>query len=149
MILKGSDPKGDVLEGSYLMVKGHCRDVYVLEQPQTKYNEWGYLLNLDAPSKAGTEVHMDIKDNRWASISSFSTDLADLNNGPTIEEVPKFLCVQIARERKPKNFNPKTLALILERADGTEEGFKRVGLLAFDGPVDDNEGWEERRLKLF
>jgi hypothetical protein len=149
MILKGPDPKGDVLEGSHLIVKCHCRDIYVLEQPHTEYNEWGYFLNGEHPNEAGTEVHMDRKDNGWASISSFSTDLADLNEGLTTEEVPKFLCVQIARERKLKDLNPKTLALILERADETEEGYKRVGLLAFDGPVDDNEEWKERRLKLY
>lgn len=92
---------------------------------------------------------MDRKDKRCASVSSFSEDLADLNEGLTPEEIPKYLCVQIARERKPKGFNPKTLALILEKTESGKDGYKRVGLLAFDGPLDDDESWEERTLKLF
>jgi hypothetical protein len=149
MILKSSDLKGDVLEGSHLTIKGFCRDIYILEQPHIEYDEWGYICNEEVPNEEGTKVHMDRKDNGWASISSFSEDLADLNEGLTTVEVPKYLCAQIARERKPKDFYPKTLALILSKIEGEEDGYKRVGLLAFDGPLDDDKNWEERTLKLF
>jgi hypothetical protein len=143
LILKGSDLKGDVLEGSHLAIKGFCRNIYILELPHTKYDEWGYSCNEEALSEKGTQVHMDRKDNGWASISSFSEELADSN------EIPKYLCAQIARERKPKDFNPKTLALILKKIEGEKDEYKRVGLLAFDGPLDDDKNWEERTLKLF
>ncbi|KAF2793930.1 HET-domain-containing protein [Melanomma pulvis-pyrius CBS 109.77] len=150
MLLKGSNPKGDVLDGSYLTIKGFCRDIYVLEQPHTEYNEWVFCSNDDVPNDEGTKVHMDKREKNWESISSFDEDLADLNEGITTAEVPKFLCVQIVRERKPEDWFPKTLGLILHRVEGVEEGWRRVGLLAFDGVAEGEEdAWIARTLKLF
>ena len=77
---------------------------------------------------------------------SFAADLPGVDQQYDRGNVREYLCVQIVRERKEREKNPKTIGLVLERVkDSAEEAFRRVGLTDFDVA----EGaWARKTLKL-
>ena len=144
-----NNPKGEVQEGSYIVVNGYCRDIYVAEIPGTTFDEWRFLRE-EVESRRGMNVHMDMREQNRESKSYFAEDPANQDAEIGLATLNKYLCIQISREKKLNS--PKTMALILEGGYRTEDGFKRVGLLAFDSPVaNDPEvaDWTNRSLKLF
>lgn len=146
IILKDIDPKGEVKEGSYIIMTGFCRDLYVAEITNSEHDPWEFVDD-GAPSAWGAKVYMDRRRNNWDSFPMFDDDFSQWDDSGEAT-VSKYLCVQIARERKPPGYNPKTLALILEEVkDGEKKAFKRAGLFAFD--FEEKDVWTKKTLKLF
>jgi hypothetical protein len=149
ILLEGTNAKGEVAKGSYITISGHCRRMVFTEQREEEYFMWGYAANeLDECTELGTHAHLDWRPNGWASEARFEEDVhgEEVDNG---EESRTYLCVQILRERKRHDFNPKVLAMILDE-DEEEGTYKRVGIVELD--LDEGEGerdkWERRTLKL-
>lgn len=145
MLLKTQDPKGEVLDGSYLVMSGFCRNFYIAPHPGTQYDEWRWTD--EQTLEKGIYAHMDVWDDDVAFGSSFDTDLSTQYPEIQPSTVVRYLCVQAAQERKKASDNPKILGLVLEQV---EEGdaFRRVGLLLFDFEVADHDAWERRELEL-
>jgi hypothetical protein len=92
----------------------------------------------------------DVRKHNCDSTSYFAEDLENPDAKVDPAVLKRFTCVQISREKV--RVYPKTLALILECLDGIDDGFKRVGLLAFDGPEANDprkSDWRKRSLKIF
>jgi hypothetical protein len=142
------DPKGEVKEGSYIIVRGFCRGVHVREKPDSRFNEW----ELVSTRRLGRKTHMDSRSGHSNlssdSISYFTEDLENQDETIDTAGLKSYNCLQIIRE-KGRDY-PKILALILESVGGTENTFKRVGLLVFDDPSKDSESleWKAQILKL-
>jgi hypothetical protein len=63
------------------------------------------------------------------------------------EGIPKYLCVQILKERKARRLNPKVIAMILE--DDGDKAYRRAGVLELDfEDGDEQDQWERSTLKL-
>ncbi|KAF2651312.1 HET-domain-containing protein [Lophiostoma macrostomum CBS 122681] len=148
MFYKGSDRRGEVLEGSFITVAGRYRTVYVAERLGEKDQEW-YIIrhNEEGVNELGLTVRVD-GDTEYskfdASFIEDWTDLEPMNRG----EAKKYICMQIARERKRKEQNPKVLALVLEEVHGNDDTFRRIAILACDEPEADDDGWGTMTLKL-
>ncbi|KAF1934610.1 HET-domain-containing protein [Clathrospora elynae] len=149
MIYKGLDPKGELLEGSYLVMSGYCRTVYVVEVPgsDADRNFQEVAGSTGIPNEKGIRVCMDMRIDNCDSVSSFAQDFSDPEDAISFEHAKGYLCVQIARERKRRDWNPKVIALVLEKtADTTDHVYKRVGLMNFDAV--DEDKWDHKTLKL-
>jgi hypothetical protein len=129
---KTVDLKGEVLEGTHIVVRGFCRDVYIKEMKDSRFDEWEWIH--DYSRRPGKKVHMDSRggnrNHSWDSISYFNEDLEDLVDRIDTADLKRYTCIQIEREKAREL--PRILALILESIDGTENQFRRVGLLVFD-----------------
>ncbi|KAF1843088.1 HET-domain-containing protein [Cucurbitaria berberidis CBS 394.84] len=150
MIYKGVDPKGEVLEGSHLVMTGYCRPIYVAEIPDTDSDDNFQAVagSVKLQNERGSRVCMDVKRNNWNSVSSFIKDFSDAEAEIDAKSVKEYLCVQIVRELKRRDWNPKILALVLEEVDDANgQAFRRVGLLDLDADASE-EQWEKRTLKL-
>lgn len=149
MVHKGLDPKGEVLEGSSLTMTGYCRQIYVVEIPDTDADDnfEEVASRTGRENYLGSKVFMDYKTDNWNSMLSFEHDFADQDNEVQKDNVKEYLCVQIARERKKKDYHPKTLGLLLEPvANEGEITFKRAGLVALDEL--DSGQWAQKTLRL-
>ncbi|KFZ14108.1 hypothetical protein V502_06237 [Pseudogymnoascus sp. VKM F-4520 (FW-2644)] len=107
IIYKSMDIQGEVLEGSCLVVRGCCRAIYVMDEPNTPFNAWEGIF----PSRfKGRSVYMDSMDMRkkCKSVFAFEEELLSLN---AVVELKKYTCILIGRERTPKY--PKTFGLVL------------------------------------
>ncbi len=142
------DLKGEVKEGTHIVVRGFCREVYIKENPHSRFNEW----ELISGRRPGRKVHMDSRggsfNDSWDSISYFTEDLHSPDRSIDTEGLKCYTCFQMARERGLRY--SKILSLILESVDGNDNSFRRVGLLAFDDPSADSESleWKAQTLKL-
>jgi hypothetical protein len=139
-----ADLKGEVKEGSHIIFQGFCRDIHIMEEPNSLYDAYEFLFG----RRLGRKVHMDIRKGHLDSISFFAEDLENPGVNIDMAHLETYVCVQIARERR-KEF-PKILALILKRIEGSENTFRRVGLLAFDDISKNVESleWKAQALKL-
>lgn len=147
--LKSQDPHGEVLSGTYLIMSGYCRNIYIAEHPGTTYDEWKWWG--ENPCEAGSYIHLDQRNNGRAIASSFSLqELQTRHPEISTESIRKCLCVQVARERRQEDHFPKVVALLLEPAkvDG-EPGFRRCGVLLFDLLDGSADFWKRKELKLF
>ncbi|KAI0616406.1 hypothetical protein TUN199_11602 [Pyrenophora tritici-repentis] len=131
MALKNTNhPKGGVREGSSLTMVGHCRPIYVADVPDSDYD---YNFNEVAWAIGGSNKP--------------GSHFPGVDKDYERDNVKKYLCVQIVRERKERGQRPKIIGLVLKKAENsTEEAFRRVGLTDFDEPVDGE--WVRRTLKL-
>lgn len=147
IIHKSADPKGEVLPGSYIVVSGRCRDIFIIDDPNsTSFDEWEFVRDEDP--EPGKKVHMDVR-NDCESISYFEEDLADIDTALDRRQLKKYICFPIARERTAKW--PKTIALLLTEVYGVGKNtYRRVGLFAFEHPQDEDEvaKWDVRSLTL-
>ncbi|KAF2109634.1 heterokaryon incompatibility protein-domain-containing protein [Lophiotrema nucula] len=156
-ILRNLDPKGAVLEGSYIVMSGFCREVYVVNLEDTDFDEDAFEFTdmYHSNGSRDAKICMDVRPDNIDSMASFSNKYRwgghtyDIDPGDE-NLVTKHLCVQIAKERKPKKWLPKILALVLDpvNEDGAETTYRRVGLLAFDCSELECAGWEKRQLKI-
>ncbi|KAF7447516.1 hypothetical protein PtrM4_123070 [Pyrenophora tritici-repentis] len=150
MALKNTNhPKGGVREGSSLTMVGHCRPIYVADVPDSDYdynfNEVAWAIG--GSNKPGSRICMDQRANDCDAVCSFAADFPGVDKDYERDNVKKYLCVQIVRERKERGQRPKIIGLVLKKAENsTEEAFRRVGLTDFDEPVDGE--WVRRTLKL-
>ncbi|KAE8442536.1 hypothetical protein EG329_003251 [Mollisiaceae sp. DMI_Dod_QoI] len=150
-----TDPKGEVLKGSYLMMQGYTREIYVGSSRTISSCPKGISRreccnepSCRQPWEPGTLVRMDSIANKWNVPGSFTRDSIDNGVENADSKIKSFVCVQISRQMGPdKCEHPKIIGLLLDRMD---DGFKRVGLATFDlsicGPSDD---WKLRDLKLY
>jgi len=144
------DLKGEVKEGSHIIIRGFCREVHIREKPDSRFDEWEFFR--DSTRRLGRKVHMDSKggnwNRSWDSTSYFAEDLENRDETVDAAGLKSYICLQIARE-KGRDY-PKILALILESVVGVENSFRRVGLLVFDDPSKDSESleWKAQILKL-
>lgn len=150
MVPDGFDPKGRVMKGSSLTVCGSCRDVFVLEQIGVPYSRTIRFANsyTTEPSPPGAKVHMDQRDQDLESIASFYENFRDAKVPMNVKDATKYVCVQIVRERKIRDFNPKILALVLQRLVEEKDAYIRVGLYEFEATGCDF-GWQKKRLVLY
>lgn len=149
MVDEGVDPKGEILEGSYLVMSGHCRTVYVAEIPDTDfdYNFHQVAQCTGLKNERGRRVCMHLKTANWDSVLSFREDFSDVEAEIDTKDAKEYLCVQIARELKKGDYNPKILALVLTvNSCSNVQTFRRVGLLSFD--ASEQGQWDKRTLKL-
>lgn len=147
ILLESSQSKGRVLEGTSMTISGQCRYIFIEEELDTKYDDWGFCVDYER-NALGMKVHPDRRPNNCGYKYWFC-------EGDEVAEEPcdgnsaaKYLCVQIVRDRKSPDANPKVYALILEE-DAKEQGaYKRFGVVAFD--FDEGEGnfWVRKTLKL-
>jgi hypothetical protein len=101
------DIRGKVKKGSYLVVRGCCRAIYVMDDPNTPFNEWEGIF----PHRfKGKSVYMDNMDMRKECKSVFAFEEELLSLDATVE-LKKHTCILIGRERALKD--PKTLGLVL------------------------------------
>ncbi|KAH8719524.1 hypothetical protein GQ44DRAFT_712203 [Phaeosphaeriaceae sp. PMI808] len=145
MILKTADPKGEVLEGSYLVMTGFCRYVRIVPDCDIQYDPW-YWAD-DEVHEKGVYAFMDQWVDSTGFVSSFTANGHEVYPGAEPTSDMCYLCVQVAQEKRLAIGVPKTLALVLENVEGSE-AFRRVGLLAFDFEEADHGGWTRRELKL-
>lgn len=147
--LKSQDPHGEVLSGTYLIMSGYCRDIYIAENPGTDHDEWKWWG--EDPCEAGSYVHLDRRSSECEFASSFdSQELQTRHPEISAESVRKILCVQIARERRQENHFPKVVALLLEPVNvDAAPGFRRLGVVLFDSDDETAALWERKELKLF
>jgi hypothetical protein len=142
------DLKGEVMEGSHIIVRGFCREVYIKENPDSRFEEWEFLR--DWSRRLGRKVHMDSRGGKWNSswdsTSYFSEDLENLDEITDRADLKSYKCFQIVRE-KGRDY-PKILALILESVGGSDNTFRRAGLLIFDDKDSDSIEWKAQTLKL-
>jgi hypothetical protein len=154
-----SNPKGPVREGSYLIISGVCREIFILEDSiVSRFRKAGFTHDQNGRTALplGARVHMDYYSNRsyemMEYIASLHKDFRDvpLPTARDIEDAKRYLCVQIARERKVVQHNPKVLCLVLEKVDNEEGAFKRAGVYYFDADgSEEDAAWERRDLKLY
>jgi hypothetical protein len=150
MVLETQDPKGRVLEGSHLIMSGFCRDIFIAEHPGTQYHEWMWVEWEDQPgeaAEAGMYAYMDRWENGHAFASGFEADLDKRYPEIDASTIKQYLCVQCVQERRGLGTFCKTLALVLEQAEGGTS-FRRVGLVSFDFDEAEGDAWERRELKL-
>lgn len=143
MELKSADPKGEVLEGSFMDMSGYCRYVYIAPESQEVYNPpfWS------REDLRGIVPYMDGRDYDWTLSLIFEGGSCNefLSVVPT--NAQRYLCVQVAQERWANQEPPKTVALILEAVEGTD-AFRRVGILKFHLQEQDHTKWTRRDLRL-
>ncbi|TVY88380.1 hypothetical protein LAWI1_G007704 [Lachnellula willkommii] len=143
ILYKSGDIPGEVLQGSFLVVSGCCRAIYIMDDPNETFNEWAAFSPLGLRENV---VFMDKKATRkkCKSVFAFEEDLSSLD--PAVE-LKKYTCFLIGRERVPRG--PKTLGLVLAQVSQMEEvTFERVGIVAFDQPREldeDEDVWERER----
>jgi hypothetical protein len=141
--LEGPNPRGDVLEGTSITVSGYCRRIFLQEVEGIEYDWEGFGFAHATKSDLGTKVHLDYKPNYLEVKASFDREAKCDNEGSARE----YMCVQILKERKRSDFNPKVIGLIVEETEEEEApAFRRVGIVAFD--FGEEEGWEKKSLKL-
>lgn len=146
-----SNPKGEVEPGSHIVVSGYCRDIYIAEQPNTIFDawEWQYVNTTRGEDKTARKVHMDIREEDRDSTCYFWEDLRSKKPEVDLATLEKCICLQISREQGLSY--PKVYALILQRADGTEDSYERIGLLGINASETADfrvSDWERRTLKL-
>ncbi|KAI4612449.1 hypothetical protein J4E80_007182 [Alternaria sp. BMP 0032] len=142
------DRKGRVQEGSSLTMVGHCRSIYVASLPDSDFdhNAWDVTGAIGKRNEPGHRVCMDERLGSCDDVCSFAADFPGVDQQYDRENVREYLCVQIVRERKEREKNPKIIGLVLEKVkDSDEEAFRRVGLTDFD--VADGV-WVRKTLKL-
>ena len=148
IIRMNEDWKGRVQQGSSLTMNGHCRSVFVASLPNSdfEHNVQEVTEAIGKLNKPGHRVFMDERTGSCDSVCSFTADLSGVDQQCDRENVKEYLCVQIVRERKEREKNPKIIGLVLEKVkDSDEEAFRRVGLTDFD--VADGV-WVRKTLKL-
>lgn len=139
--LKTAQPKGNVGKGTSITVVGFCREVVVEEVHGMEYDDWGICIDYNRNEK-GMFVHPDQRAEGCGYKATFGSD------GEVREGKKKYLCLQIARDRKAKEANPKVHVLMLEEAGKDGKCYRRVGMMFFDFEGGIQEGWEKRTLKL-
>jgi len=142
---KGTQEKGEVVEGSSITISGFCRRMVFTEQVGSVYNMWGFAANIDWCSDLGTWAHLDWRPNNWSAEARFERE-DERGEGEDAQGVRRYLCVQILRERKHRRFNPKVIAMVLEEA--AEGAYRRAGIVEFDLEEEEEEKWERRTLRL-
>ena len=149
-----TDLKGEVLEGSYLMMQGYTREIYVGDSPAISFCSESVSRRASChgpscrqPWEPGILVRMDSTANKWNVPGSFTRDSINKRVDDTFLKTKSFVCVQISRQMGPdKSEHPKVIGLLLDRMD---DGFKRVGLATFDFSICDSSDWKLRGLKLY
>ena len=96
----------------------------------------------------GAKVHMDQRDQGLESIASFYENFRDAKVSMNVKDATKYVCVQIVRERKIMEFNPKILALVLQRLVEEKDAYRRVGLYEFEA-TGCEFGWQKKKLVLY
>jgi hypothetical protein len=89
IIYKSMDIPGEVLEGSYLVVSGYCRAIYVMDDPDTPFDEWEGIF----PNRfKGKSVYMDNMDMREGckSVFAFEEELLTLDATVSSRNIPVF-----------------------------------------------------------
>ncbi|KAF2127587.1 HET-domain-containing protein [Dothidotthia symphoricarpi CBS 119687] len=137
IVPQGSDPKGRVMEGGYLVMSGWCREVYVAENEEMMF----YY------SHRHGCVQMDHRGSDFVRKIFFDEDLVNASDSFDKKAAEKYLCVQIS-EPGWTLYGFCVHALVLQRVDGEEEAFTRVGIHHFH-PKGHESGWERRLLKLY
>lgn len=129
------DVSGEVLEGSYLLIRGYCDVVYVLDDPDTGLDEW-----VPDHGFQGRRVYMDQRNNCKSDM--YLEELPTLVASIDRSQLRKYLCFLIGRERRA--LDSKTIGLVLAEVPQTEGNitYKRVGILAFDQSRNSNDGEE-------
>jgi hypothetical protein len=74
ILLKGTQAKGEVVEGSSITISGCCRRIVFTEQVDNEYDMWGYSCNIDWCSDKGTWAHLDWRPNNWGSEVRFERE---------------------------------------------------------------------------
>ena len=146
--------KGEVLEGSYLLMQGYTREIYVGGSPAISFCPGSVSRRASChrpscrqPWEPGTLVRMDSIANKWNVPGSFTRDSMNKGVNDTVLKIKSFVCVQISRQMGPDKYeHPKVIGLLLDRMD---DGFKRVGLATFDLSIFDSSNWKLRDLKLY
>ena len=143
ILLQGSNSMGNVLEGTYITMRGYTRYVSVKEKPNEPYDDWGHNWGPDKVQQMGAKAHLD-----WGACNvgldvKFCTD----EERKQTETKGMYLCVLITMEKKPKHTNPKAAALLLEE-EKKYEAYRRIGIISFDLRDEDAEKWEKQTLKL-
>ncbi len=160
IIYESTNQGGHVLEGSYIVIRGACRAVYMVEGPsngKSVYNYWMDSAKTYTPKirkqlfdDHGPErkVYMDKRDNTENKVY-FDGELEGMDDGFK-ERMKEYLCLQIGKERLP--VLPKVVSLVLEKVEGVHEAWKRAGLMTSDDPDPMDEiwqaKWETKILKL-
>lgn len=147
ILLASAHSKGDVLEGTYITISGYCCTIWVEEQEGIAYDVWGFCGNMGTSNNYGSKVHMDWRENGWDDRVYFSHRELEAKS-KRAEDMRRYLCVQILRERKHRDFNPKAIALILSEDEIEGGTFRRTGVLAFDFLGNDDGIWSKKTLKL-
>ncbi|PVI00914.1 HET-domain-containing protein [Periconia macrospinosa] len=143
--LASANPCGNVLKGTSITVTGHCRKIFLENIKSSRYDWQGFFVNIDEESEKGTIVHQDFKPEYESMRACFQKEGSHTVKWDDEGAVLEYICLQILRERKRSDYNPKVIGLILTEAE--EQGaFRRVGIVAFD--FEEEAGWERRSLKL-
>jgi hypothetical protein len=118
------DPKGEVREGSYIIIRGFYREVFIMDEPNSSFYEWALFFDNGVIRK---KAHMDSREGNRDSTSYFVEDLERVDLGIVKTQLKRHLCLQIVRgKHAPYNGRrgPKILALILECVEGMEDTFR-------------------------
>ncbi|KAF2636456.1 HET-domain-containing protein [Massarina eburnea CBS 473.64] len=142
--LQGANTRGNVLEGSSITARGACRKIFIEEEQGTEYDWEGFCFYMNMASPKGSKVFLDYKPNYLEPKCCFCKEGSDSVTWDDEHAVREYLCLQILKERKQSEFNPKVIGLLLTEAE--EGSFRRVGIVAFD--FEEEDGWERRSLKL-
>jgi hypothetical protein len=155
------DPKGEVLDESHLVVQGHCRDVYIRDNPDTEFDPAAFRCNnycepgrecwdTSDPELAnpphGRRVRMDMMENKNDKIVYFEEDLKQLKGEIDVSSLQKHTCFQITRQWRKNSF--QVLALIIQPTGKVENEFKRAGLLAFDDDDLESPKWKSKTFRF-
>ncbi|KAJ4287182.1 hypothetical protein N0V90_012580 [Kalmusia sp. IMI 367209] len=156
IICKTKDPKGSVEDGSYIVVSGWTREIFIKTIDRSNDGDWQRFherwfpifpaISTQERSRPGLHVHMDLRPHDCAATCSFTGEFSDVEGAVYSTETKRYICLQIARDKKLIEYDPKIVALVLEKIDSEEGGYRRAGLLAFD--TVDEGAWTEMNLKL-
>jgi hypothetical protein len=143
---KAADSKGEVLEGSYIVLEGQCTSVWVLETPDKQFEPWESQNDDPDCKKPNVKAHMDVRVDDIDSQAFFDEMVAAQHESYDPQRIKKYLCIEVYRTKSQLY----TLALILDRLSGAENGYRRVGLLAYkDVHATQRAAWGTRTLKLY